>query len=160
MLKLTVAVVAVALAGTASAAGWRNLRIDASSEASFAESVATFQDKLSPSRRIAFVRSLQDLWFERTESATAEEREYTSAEYRQELDGLSYEEVTRLVDPSGERAKRYRAEYYYARAGGAPSAGWGSANALWNQPAPPPVQNGVYRGWVTQGGIRVGNNGY
>ena len=34
MLKLTVAVLAVALAGTASAAGWRSLRVDGSSEAS------------------------------------------------------------------------------------------------------------------------------
>ena len=160
MLKLTIAVVAVALAGTASAAGWRNLRIDASSEASFTESVATFQEKLSPSRRLAFARSLQDIWRERAQSATAEQREYTSAEYLQELDGLGYEQVTKLVDPTGERAKRYRAEYYYARAGGPPSAGAGSANSLWNQPSPPPVQNGVYRGWTTNGGIRIMFNGY
>jgi hypothetical protein len=154
MLKLTIAVVAVALAGTASAAGWRNLRIDASSEASFTESVATFQEKLSPSRRLAFARSLQDIWRERTQSATAEQREYTSAEYLQELDGLGYEQVVRLADPSGERAKRYRAEYYYARAGG----GSGGATSPWNSPHPPPVHNGVYRGWTTNGGIRITNN--
>ncbi len=35
MLKLTVAVLAIVLAGTASAAGWRDLRIDASSAASY-----------------------------------------------------------------------------------------------------------------------------
>jgi len=39
MLKFTVAVLAAALAGTASAAGWRDLRIDASSETSFDQSV-------------------------------------------------------------------------------------------------------------------------
>lgn len=35
MLKLTGAVVAIVLAGSASAAGWRTMRIGASSEASF-----------------------------------------------------------------------------------------------------------------------------
>jgi hypothetical protein len=150
ILQIVCAALAVALAGTASAAGWRNLRIDASSEASFAESVAAFQEKLSPSRRIAFARSLQDVWRERAERATAEQREYTSAEYLQELDGLGYEQVTRLVDPTGDRAKRYRAEYYYARAAGGSAGmpGPGSANPLWASPtgAPPPVENGVYRG--------------
>ena len=53
MLKLTVAMLALALAGTANAAGWRSLRIDASSEASFAKSVEEFRDKLTPSRRVA-----------------------------------------------------------------------------------------------------------
>ena len=157
MLKLTIAFVAVALAGTASAAGWRNLRIDASSEASFGESVATFQDKLSPSRRVAFERSLQDIWRERAQQATAEQREYTSVEYLQELDGLGYEQVVRVMDPSGETAKRYRAQYYYARAGGG-SAGRGSMGAASQGPSPPPVQNGVYRGWTTNGGIRIDGN--
>ena len=45
MLKLTVAVLAVALAGTASAAGWRSLRVDASSEAAFEQSLAVFKDE-------------------------------------------------------------------------------------------------------------------
>ena len=51
MLKLTVVILGVALAGTASAAGWRSMRIDASSEASFNESVAALQDKLPRVRR-------------------------------------------------------------------------------------------------------------
>ena len=154
MLKLTLAVLGVALAGTASAAGWRKLEIDASSEASFTESVMAFQDKLSPSRRVAFERSLQDIWRERAERATAEQREYTSAEYLRELNGLGYEQVVRLIDPSGKRAKSYRAGYYYSRAAGG-SAGGGSA---WNTSPPPPVQNGVYRGWTTNGGIDVRMN--
>jgi hypothetical protein len=128
MLRLTVAVLAVVLAGTASAAGWRKLTIDASSEAAFSESVTLFQDKLSPSRRLAFERSLQDVWREGTERATAEQRDYTAADYLRDLHGLGYEEVVRLTDPTGKRAKAYRAQYYYARSGGAPSsttAGWG-----------------------------------
>jgi hypothetical protein len=118
MLKVTFAVLAVTLAGTASAAGWRNLSIDASSEAAFNASVATFQEKLSPSRRAAFDQSLQDIWRDGTQRATAEQREYTSEDYFRELDGLGYEEVIRVTDPTGEKAQRYRAQYYYARGSG------------------------------------------
>ncbi len=42
MLKLTVAVLAVVLAGTASAERWRDLRVDASSEDAFAKSLEAF----------------------------------------------------------------------------------------------------------------------
>ena len=54
MLKLAVAVLTLALAGVASAAGWSSLRIDASSEAAFQQSLAVFQEKLSPARRQVF----------------------------------------------------------------------------------------------------------
>jgi hypothetical protein len=64
-----VAVLAVALAGTANAAGWRSLRVDGSSEASFVESVAAFQHKLSPGRRHVFERALQDIWVQGTKGA-------------------------------------------------------------------------------------------
>ena len=76
MLKITVAVLAIALAGTASAAGWRSLRIDGSSEASFAESVDAFKDKLSLSRRYAFAWALQDIWVKGVKDAEAAQREY------------------------------------------------------------------------------------
>jgi uncharacterized membrane protein len=118
VLKITLAVVALALAGTASAGGWRKLSIDASSEAAFKESVATFQDKLSPSRRVAFDQSLQDIRNAGMERARAEQREYTNEDYLRQLDGLGYEEVIRVTDPSGEKAQRYRAQYYYARGSG------------------------------------------
>ena len=123
MLKLTVAVLAVALAGSASAEGWRSLRIDASDEAAFKESVALFQSKLSPSREHAFNRALQDIWAQGTEKASADQSEYTSSDYFRQLDGLTYDEVVRILDPSGHKAKRYRAEYYYARAGGGSTLG-------------------------------------
>lgn len=120
MLKLTVATLAIVLAGTASAAGWRKLQIDASSEAAFDQSVATFQEKLSPSRRVAFARSLQDSQDEGTKRATAQQRDYTREEHLQRLHGLGYEEVVTLVDPTGKRAGQYRAGYYQSRAGGPP----------------------------------------
>jgi hypothetical protein len=112
MLKLTVAVLAVVLAGTAGAAGWRSLRIDAADEPAFAESLATFEQKLSPSRRYAFTLALQEIWIQRTRKANAEQRTYTTTEFLRELDGLSYDEVVRLVDPTGAAENRLRAQYY------------------------------------------------
>ena len=129
MLKLTVAVLAVALAGTASAAGWRDLRIDASSAASYSESIATFQQKLTPSRRIAFARSLQDVWLRGSQLAEERQLEFTDADYFRVLHGLGYEEVVTLADPSGKKAGQYRAEYYASRGygGGAPrTPAWAS----------------------------------
>ena len=125
MLKVMYAVLAVALAGTASAAGWRKLQIDASSEAAFNQSVATFQKKLSPSRRAAFAGSLRDIEEEGKTRATAEQRDYTRAEYLEQLHGLGYEEVVTLVDPTGKRAGQYRATYYQSR-------------PFTNHPNPPP----------------------
>src|SRR5688572_5651228 len=54
MLKMMFAVLALALAGTASAAGWRSLRVDGSSEEAFAQSLEVFKDKLSPARAYAY----------------------------------------------------------------------------------------------------------
>jgi hypothetical protein len=117
MLKVMYVLLAVALAGTASAAGWRKLQIDASSEGAFKQSVATFQRKLSPSRRAAFAASLRDIEEEGKTRARAEQRDYTRAEYLEQLHGLGYEEVVTLVDPTGKRAGYYRAAYYQSRPG-------------------------------------------
>lgn len=130
MLKLTVAVLAVVIAGTASAAGWRNLRIDASSEASFSESVAAFQDKLTPSRRIAFARSLQDIWLQGTKLAGEQQGEYTQTDYLRQVHSLGYEEVVTLADPTGKKEGRYRAEYYAMRPGSSTRPPSGNAAAL------------------------------
>jgi hypothetical protein len=105
----------VALAGTASAGGWRSLRIDASSEAAFEQSVAELKDKLSPGRRYVFGTTLKDIWARGSQIATAEQREYTEADYYRQLDGLSYKEVVTLMDPTGATARRYRAAYNPSR---------------------------------------------
>ena len=143
MLKLIVAVSALALAGSASAAGWRSLRIDASSEQSYSQSVATFQDKLSPSRRIAFARSLQDIWLNGT-LAEEQQHEYTRAEYLRQLHGLGYDEVMALADPTGKAEGRYRAAYYASRVSAGP-AGVSKPypNCCYG---PPPVDGGQFRG--------------
>ena len=111
MLKLIVAVVVVALASTASAAGWRSLRMDASSEARFRASVVAFQQKLPAAHRYVFAQSLQDIWLQATKSAKAEQREYTASDYRRQLDGLGYKEIAEFTDPTGATADRYRDEY-------------------------------------------------
>ena len=154
MLKLTVAVLAVVLAGTASAAGWRSLRIDASSEATFSESLATFNEKLTPSRRIAFVRSLHDIWARGSQLAEERQSEFTDADYFGVLHGLRYGEVVTLTDPSGKKEGRYRAEYYASRAhgGGAPGPpAWaGMSNEIRS------TDNVPYRGAPTQRGPQGG----
>jgi len=108
MLKLTVAVLAVALTGSA-AAGWRDLRVDGSSKEAFATSLEAFNEKLSPARRYVFGEALQDIWLQGNKQADAEQREYTEDEYYRQLDGLRYEEIVKLTDPTGDTAKdRYR----------------------------------------------------
>jgi hypothetical protein len=112
MLKLKVAVLAIALAGSASADGWRSLRLDATSEASFTKSVAAFQETLPAARRLVFNAALHDIWLQGTQDADRAQREYTSSEYFQTLDGLGYKGITTLTDSTGETARtRYRAAY-------------------------------------------------
>jgi hypothetical protein len=154
MLKLTVAVLAVVLAASASAAGWKSLTLDGSSEASFTKSVAALQDKLSSARRLVFDAALQDIWILGQQDADDAQREYTASEYFHKLDGLGYDEVVTLTGPTGETAEqRYMAaalQYsarntrgslhapapgytegptptfgqYFSVTGGAPGAGW------------------------------------
>jgi hypothetical protein len=146
MWKLTTAVLAVALAGTASAARWRDLRVDGSSEASFTQSVEAFKDKLTRSRRYAFDRVLQDIWLQETQAAAAEQREYTRDDYLRQLDGLTYNEVFRVLGPTGYLEQQYRAQYYYARAGGRGRGAFTTPESPWPTRSPPPVANGEFRG--------------
>ena len=106
MLRLTVAIVAIALAGTAGAAGWKSLKVDGSSDEAFAQSLAVFKDKLSPIRRYVFGEALKDIWLKGSQEAEAAQREYTAAHYYRELHGLGYEQVVTLTDPSGATAKQ------------------------------------------------------
>ena len=137
MLKLSIAVLAVALAGTASAGGWRSLRVDGSSQAGFAKSVEEFREALSPGRRYTFDRALQDILVQGTKGAAAEQRKYTATEYFRQLDGLGYEEVVTFTDPTGETARRYRAAYNPHLNGD--RTGYASSGSPWgNTGAAPP----------------------
>jgi hypothetical protein len=117
MLQLTVAMVALALAGAASAENWKDLRVDGSSEDAFAQSLAAFKDKLSPTRQHVFGEALKDIWIAGTKAAEAEQREYTASDYYAQIDGLGYEQVVALADPIGETTRaRYREANLSARA--------------------------------------------
>ena len=146
MLKLNAAVLAVVLAGSASAAGWRSLPVDASSESAYSESMALLQDKLSPSRRHAFARALQDIWTEGVRQASDVQREYTPADYFARVDGMTYEQVVELLDPTGDKAKQYRAEYYATRGGGSLGASPPPGSFYTNDSARMPVYGTAYRG--------------
>jgi hypothetical protein len=109
MLKLAVAVLTLALAGTAGAADWKDLRIDGASEAAFNQSLAAFKEKLSPERQKVFTDALMDIWVQGTLDAKRDQREFTVNDYYKQLDGLGYEQIVTLTDPSGDTAdERYR----------------------------------------------------
>ncbi len=153
MLKLTIAVLAVALAGTASAAGWRSLRVDGSTEDGFTQSVAAFEEKLSPVRYYVFLRALQDVWVAGTKAAEAGEGEYTDADYLRQLDGLTYEDVVTFADPSGATAReRYQAAYAQYRAASYPRVIAANRNSPWpDRPAPIGPHGEQVRGIVDSG---------
>ena len=106
MLKLPAAVLTIALAGTVAAAGWRDLKIDGSSEAAFQQSLEAFNAELSRERNQVFTAALMDIWLQGTAEAKADQREYTVNDYYTQLNGLSYEEVVTFTDPTGETAKQ------------------------------------------------------
>ena len=110
MLRATVFVLAVVLAGSAAAAGWRDLRVDASSDEAFAKSLDAFKEKLSSPRVYVLGEALKDIWIQGAKAAEAEQREYTAGEYYKQVDGLGYEAVVTLTDPTGATARqRYQA---------------------------------------------------
>jgi hypothetical protein len=106
MLRTTVFVLAVVFASSASATGWRDLRVDASSEEAFAKSLEAFKEKLSPPQVSVFGEALKDIWIQGAKTAEAEQRDFTADEYYELVDGLSYEEVVTLTDPTGATAKQ------------------------------------------------------
>lgn len=106
VLKLALALFAGALVATAGAANWKDLRVDASSEAAFRHSLDSFKKELSPERQQVFTAALADIWLEGTAHAKTEQREFSVAEYYRQLDGLSYEQVVTFTDPTGETAKQ------------------------------------------------------
>ncbi len=89
-------------ATSASARGWRDLRIDASSDSRFNESVQQMRDELPYHHARLFGLVLKDL-----------ETRLAPAEYRQQLKGLSYKQIAHLASPNV--AAEYLASY--ARAG-------------------------------------------
>ena len=87
MASLTILV--LVWAAGASARGWRDLRIDASSDSRFDDSVQQMRAELPYNRAVLFEMVLQDL-----------KARFAPAVYRRQLDGLTYRDVVRLASPS------------------------------------------------------------
>jgi hypothetical protein len=73
----------------ASASGWRELRIDASSDSRFNDSIQQMRDELPYHRAVVFVLTLKDL-----------KARFSPVEYREHLNGLTYNEIVRLGSPN------------------------------------------------------------
>ncbi|HVY66573.1 MAG TPA: hypothetical protein VHH11_17260 [Gammaproteobacteria bacterium] len=101
----SLAVLMVVCATGVSAREWRNLRIDASSQTRFNESVQQMRDTLPYNRALLFGLVLKDL-----------QARLTPAAYRQQLDGLTYKQIASLASPNV--TAEYLAHYYGGGAGG------------------------------------------
>ncbi len=82
-------VLLLACNANASAGGWRDLRIDASSDSRFDDSVQQMRDELPYHHAVLFVLVLKDL-----------KTRFGRAEYRKQLDGLAYKQIVRLGSPN------------------------------------------------------------
>ena len=96
----------LAYGANASAGGWRDLRIDASSDSRFTDSIQQMRDDLPYHKAVLFVIVLKDL-----------KTHLAPAEYRQRLDGLTYKEIANLASPQA--TAEYLA-HYAGRAVGQP----------------------------------------
>ena len=145
-LKLAATVLAIAFASTASA-GWRTMRVEAANAANFDESVAAFEGELSTARHYVLILALQDIWAQGLQRAGAEQRAYTEAEYFQQLDGLTYDDIVTLADPSGEITRdRYRAGVAKTIANRGPGVAPGVSPQASNNVTPVGGPGGQYRG--------------
>ncbi len=97
-------------ATSASARGWRDLRIDASSDSRFTDSIQQMRNELPYNKALLFGLVLTNL-----------ETRLAPAEYRQRLDGLTYKQIAHLASPVV-RAQ-YLAHRDYGGYGG--GSGWG-----------------------------------
>ncbi len=96
----------------ANARGWRDLRVDSSSESRFDDSVQQMRDELPYHHALFFTMTLKDL-----------KARFSPAEYRQQLNGLSYKQIAHLASP--DVTAEYLA-YYAGRSVGQP---FGSHNS-------------------------------
>jgi hypothetical protein len=97
-------------AASASARGWRDLRIDASSDSRLNDSVQQMRDELPYHHALLFVLTLKDL-----------KARFSPAEYRQQLDGLGYKQIVRLGSPNV--TAEYLAHYSYGGPGFSDNSG-------------------------------------
>lgn len=110
MFRLTSSVVMiVAVSGCAGTSQWRTLQIDGTAQPVFEESLARLNEELPYSRQQMFAMALVDIVETSVRDAgiTPEaagdgvEAAYTQADFRAQLDGLTYDGVIALADQSG-----------------------------------------------------------
>ncbi|MGD8810761.1 MAG: hypothetical protein PVG24_14220 [Gammaproteobacteria bacterium] len=105
MAKVMFSIVVLALAGCASMGEWRELQIDGTSESAFNESLSRLNAGLPYWRSEMFALALVDI--ARTEVQNAHQARdsgagaYTDENFREQLDGLTYEGVIALADRTG-----------------------------------------------------------
>ena len=90
----------------AGASGWRDLRIDASSDSRFDASVQQMRDELPFHHARLFGLVVADL-----------KSRFSPTEYRKQLDGLSYKQIARLASPTV--TAQYLASYGFGGPSGA-----------------------------------------
>ena len=136
MLKLTLTLLALALAGSAGAEGWR---LDAGSHRAFKRSLEAAKDELSPENIQMLGGALKHIWDEGTKAAEAAQRRYSDKDYFRQLDGLSFEEVVHFTDATYEAALRYNSASDDAVAFAAPSnrRAAGAPNPRYRHPPDP-----------------------
>jgi hypothetical protein len=113
MSKLTVSIAAIVLTGCASMSEWRTLTIDSSSESAFRDSVTLLNDELPTVHREMFALALVDIANTGIETAGPSDDgspAYTDADFRGDLDGLTYDDVIALADQTG---MSVRLQHYY-----------------------------------------------
>ena len=129
MLKLTVAVFAIALVGSAGADEWR---IDASSHRDFKRSLEAAKEQLSPENLEMLGGALKHIWNEGARAAEAADRKYSDKDYFRQIDGLTYEQVVHFTDET----------YAAALAHNAPSNDGLAARPARRRSTPPPFTHG------------------
>ncbi len=131
MLKLTVAVLAIALIGSASAEEWR---IDASSHRAFERSLEAAKSELSQPEIQMLGGALKYIWEEGTRAAVADDRTYSDQDYFRQIDGLTYEQVVHFTDETYDAAQAQ----YRAALDGAERAIRRNESSAARAPMPPP----------------------
>ena len=114
MLNLTIAVLAVALVGGASADEWR---LDAGSHRAFKRSLEAAKDELSPENIQMLGGALKHIWNEGTKAAEAQQVRrggqalhidgYSDKEFFRQIDGLNFDEIVHFTDATYEAALKY-----------------------------------------------------
>ena len=117
----SLAVLMLACGANAGASGWRDLRIDASSDSRFNDSIQQMRDELPYHHALRFVLTLKDL-----------KARFSPTEYREQLNGRTYKEIVKLGSPNV--TTEFLAHYSGVGAGGFSGDTGAVAPAFYDRP--------------------------